>query len=209
MSFKGDIEKIKQVFEYVKQESISVEEMGVKNNEVNHGKKPTLVDTNIGYRGSTPLIWAAQHGRHNVCHYLIKEQKANLEVRDDYQATALIYAVLFNKTEVIKVLLQYKANCKVKSIVGSHAAYWSAYKGNLDALKMLVQSDGDVVDLKGFNGETPLIAASRNGLIAVCKFLVEEKNATVNLKDNDGKIALHHAKENTEIIEILKSKGAK
>ena len=41
MSFKGDIEKIKQVFEYVKQERISVEEMRVKNNEVNQGKKPT------------------------------------------------------------------------------------------------------------------------------------------------------------------------
>ena len=38
MSFKGHIEKVKQVFEYVKQENISVEEMGVKNDEDNQGK---------------------------------------------------------------------------------------------------------------------------------------------------------------------------
>ena len=209
MSKKGDLEKIKQIFAYVNQENISVEEMVVKNNEVNQGKKPTLVDTNSGDYGSTPLILAAskQSGHHHVCQYLIKEQKANLEAKDDNQNTALIYAASSNSLEVLKVLLKYKANCRAKGKDGCHAAYVAAFNGNVDALKMLVEKDGDVIDLKGPNGETPLITASKKGYVGLCKYLLEEKKANINLKDNDGKTALQHA-EDLRIIGILK-KSAK
>ena len=208
MSEKGNLEKIKQIFAYVNQENISVEEMGVKSNEVNQGKKPTLVDTKSGDYGDTPLITALSCGHHHVCQYLIKEQKANLEARDDYQMTALIHAAALNKLEVMKVLLQNKANCKAKDKLGSHAAYEAAWFGYLDGLMMLVEKDGDVIDLKGFDGETPLIAASREGMVDVCKYLVEEMNANVNLKNNNGKTALQHARS-PEIIAILKNKTDK
>lgn len=203
MSEKGDLEKIKQIFAYVNQENISVDEMGVQNNEVNQGKKPTLVDTNSGYEGSTPLIIAANCGHHEVCDYLLTKRKANLEARDDDQRTALIHAAFSNRLEAIKVLLKNNANCKAKGNDGSHAAFWAAYWGNLKALKMLVEKDGDVTDLKGINGETPLIVASIERRADICKFLVEEKNANVNLKDNNGKTALQHARSSL-IIEILK-----
>ena len=71
-----------------------------------------------------------------------------------------------------------------------------------------MEEDGDVIDLKGLNGETPLVAASRRGRVDVCKYLLEEKNANVNLKDNNGKTALQHAK-NPKIIESLENYGAK
>ena len=203
MSSNGDLEKIKQIFAYVNQENISVEEMGVKNNEINQGENPRLVDTNSGFYGRTPLISAAKYGHHHVCQYLIKEQKANLEAMNDYQSTALFYAARFNKTEVIKVLLQYKANCTAIGKNGSQAAFWVASHGNLDALKMLVEKDGDVIDLKRWNGETPLIVASRKGMVAVCEYLVEEMNANVNLKDSFGLTALSYA-TNPVTIEILK-----
>ena len=83
MSSNGDLEKIKQIFEYVNRENISLEEMAVKNNEVNQGKKPTLVDINSGYRGSTPSMEAAANGHHHVCDYLVTVQNANIEAKDD------------------------------------------------------------------------------------------------------------------------------
>ena len=207
MSSNGDLEKIKQIFAYVNHENISMEEMGVKNNEVNQGKKPTLVDTNSGYEGRTPLTSAAIWGHHQICKYLITKQKANLEARDDDQWTALIYAAYENKTEVIKVLLQNKANCKAKDKNGNHPAFYAAYKGNLDALMLLVEKDGDVIDLRGWHGETPLIAASRRQMVGVCKYLVEIMNVNVNLEDDDGKTAIQHAKD-PRIIEILRYKSA-
>ena len=66
LSRKGDLQKIKQIFAFVNEEHISVEEMGVKNNEVNQGNKPRLVDTNSGFNGSTPLITAVWFGHHQV-----------------------------------------------------------------------------------------------------------------------------------------------
>ena len=187
MSRQGELEKIKQIFTYVNQENISVEEMGVQNNEVNQGNKPTLVDTNCGFYGSTPLMSAASNGHHEVCEYLIKHEKANVKAKDED---------------------------------GDHAAYSAAYNGKLYALKMLVENDGDVIDLRGPAGETPLIAASRCDRADVCKYLVEEKNANVNLKDDDGLNALQYAidkppvvrrwstSNNQQIIEILRFKGA-
>ena len=207
MSRKGDLDKIKQIFAYVNQENISVEEMGVKNNEINQGKKPTLVDAKGEFFGRTPLIEAAAAGEHQVCQYLLTEKKANVDARDDCQSTALIFAATSadyaNYLEVVKVLLKHNANAKIKDELGVHAAYEAARYGNIDALRMLVEKDGDVIDLKAWNGETPLIAASGEGKTDVCKYLIEEKNANVNLKDDQGKTALQHAR-NSKIIKILK-----
>ena len=104
MSHRGDLEKIKQIFAYVNQENISVEEMEVQNNEVYRGKKPTLVDTHNGtYNGrKTPLILAAARGYYQICEYLITEQKANLEARDNMQRTALFYAFKSSRTAITR-----------------------------------------------------------------------------------------------------------
>ena len=75
MSRKGDLEKIKQIFALVNQENISEDEMGVKNNEVDQGKKPTLVGNNSGCNGRTPLMIAAECGHHEICRYLITEKR--------------------------------------------------------------------------------------------------------------------------------------
>ena len=185
MSSKGYLEKIKQIFEYISQENISVEEMGVKNNEDNQEKNPTLVDTNSGYRGSTPLMEAAGNGHHHVCDYLITVQNANIEAKDDDKRTALIWAARNNETKVIRVLMNHKINIKAKSKGGFNAAYWAASNGNLDALKMLVEKNGAVIDLNGWQREPRLIVGLREEWVDVCRYLVEEKNAKVSLKDKD------------------------
>ena len=220
MSLEGNLAKIKQIFSFVDQENINVEEMEVENNVVNNGKKPRLVDTNCGCiptDGCTPLITAACSRHHQVCEYLITKQKANLEEIDDHQATVLIHAVdsMVENTELIKLLLKNNANVKAQDIYGRHAAYIAASNGYLNALKMLVENDEDMIDLKRYNGKTLLIAAIESRRVDVCKYLVVEKNANVDLKDNEGKTALQCAYDYAllnfisnqsfhEIIEIFK-----
>ena len=156
------------------------------------------------YFGEAHLIRAAECGHHELCDYLLIELEANLEVIDYDGWTALRRAAYHNKTEVIKVLLKNDANIKAKGTFGHHATYLAAVQGNLYALKLLAEKDGDVIDFKGPNGETPLIAASGKGRIDVCKYLVEEKKANINLED-DGKNALIHAarSERAEVIKLL------
>ena len=69
-----------------------------------------------------------------------------------------------------------------------------------------MKNDGDVVDLKGLNGDAPLIAASKRGYVDVCKYLVEENKADIDLKDDWGKTALQYTC-NPEIINIFKKKS--
>ncbi len=39
---------------------------------------------------------------------------------------------------------------------------------------------------------TPLMAAATSGNLSLCKWLIEEKKANVNVQDSDGDTALHH-----------------
>ena len=193
-SQEGDLEKVKQIFAYVNQENINQE------------RTPRLVDTNSGEWAHTPLTSAAYYGHHQVCEYLIIQQKANLEAVGAFQWTALIWAASSNRIKVIKLLLQNNANVKAKHKSGHHAAYEAARYGYVNALRMLVEKDGDVIYLSGPDGETPLIAASKCGRVDVCKYIVEEKNANVNLKDRQGRTALQYATD-PKIIKILEKRS--
>ena len=51
MSYKGDLEKVKQVFQCVIHENISVKEMGVQNNSLDKEKKPKFVDGTYDFNG--------------------------------------------------------------------------------------------------------------------------------------------------------------
>merc|ERR1712062_86334 len=96
-----------------------------------------------GYNGRTPLMLAAECGHHQICKYLVTEQNANLEVKNYEESTALMCAAIASGPEVIKVLLKNKANSKAIDSIGCHAAYLAANYRNLDALKILVEKDGD------------------------------------------------------------------
>ena len=199
MSSNGDLEKIKQIFAYVNHQNIDIEKLRAK-----------ITESHQGF--PSPFMEAARKGHAQVCEYFISQENANIEARNDYNTasvfyynwTALMFAVDCNQTKVIKVLLRHNPDIRAKDNCGRHATYIAACEGHLGALKMLVRKDRYVVDLRGPDGMTPLIAASsRNGRVDICKYLVQQKNANVNLKDSFGGTALTYA-TNPAIIEILK-----
>lgn len=168
----------------------------------------------------SPLIEAARKGHAQVVEYFISQHNADIDARNNYDSgynsytyydnqytttwTALMVAVDSNQTEVIKVLLRHNPDIRARDDCGYHATYIAACKGYVDALKMLLRKDRHVVDFRGPDGMTPLMAASSNyGRVAVCKYLVEQKNANVNLKDSFGLTALAYA-TNPVTIEVLK-----
>ena len=97
---------------------------------------------------------AAYHGRADICKYLITEQNSDIEAKDYNQDTALIWAALKNRIEVVKVLLDNNADIKTKNKVGGHAAFYAATHGHFEVLRLLVQYDKDVMNLEGCKGRT-------------------------------------------------------
>merc|ERR1712038_617808 len=108
----------------------------------------------------------------------------------------LILAVSKVQMDVVKFLLDNNVNIMAKNQLGMHATYLAAKSGNLSLLKLLVDKNEDVVNLKGYRGQTPLIAASFHGKIDVCKYLLTQTIADVNKQDDSGRTALFWAVDN-------------
>ena len=211
----GDLEKVKEIFKCVDQESISGNERGVKISKFNawnepfQGQNPRLVDTSSGENGKTPLILAAENGHIDVCDYLITHQMANLKARDNNCNSALIHASWNNQIEVTKLIINHSGNIRLQG--ASHATYLAAQNGHLEVLKVLVEKDEAVVELTWQLGRTPLIIASKHGRFDVCKYLITRKNTDVNKKDRLGYSALHVAAQRnySDIVNILLSTEVK
>ena len=73
--------------------------------KVNKKNKPAIVGTS----GFTELMFVAREGNLATCKQLI-EEGCDVNQRDDYGATALIYSVLSNNVEVVRLLLSMGAD---------------------------------------------------------------------------------------------------
>ena len=111
-SSKGDLESIKQIFAYINQQNINVENVRAKINEPHH--------SSMFSQGKqlSPLMEAARKGHAQVCEYFICQHNAKIDSMNNYNAgynyytnggyhyttnwTALMIAVACNQTEVIK-----------------------------------------------------------------------------------------------------------
>jgi len=80
-------------------------------------------------------------------------------------------------------------------------------EGNLEKIKNFVGN----INVNDIMGMAPIHWASDRGDIHILKFLVEDRSADVNLKDNTGQTALHYAVScsHEDICKYLVSKGAR
>ena len=85
--------------------------------------------------------------------------------------------------------------------------YLAAYEGDLPRIKELVKS-GAPLNVKMTHGITPLHGAATAGHLGVVKCLVEN-GAEINVLDDDKMTPLDFAGQHKDIVEYLKSKGAK
>ena len=115
----------------------------------------------------------------------------NAVYKGDYEShTMLRWAAAHNDTDIIRLLLAKGADPNAGPDADS-SLFESINRRNIDALRALLDA-GAKVDVKGYNDETPLIAATKAGLGEFVKLLVE-RGADVNAQLKDGNTALHLA----------------
>lgn len=137
--------------------------------------------------GRTVLMYAAMGGSPVIIKVLI--DKGNLNVKDNFGFSALMYAVFHSNNDAVAELIDKGAD--VNSVADGSNKMGSTFplmiavfKQNTVIISLLIDK-GANINLTDNEGNTALINASKDGYIDVVQTLIS-KGADVNRKNNDG-----------------------
>src|SRR5215472_11790230 len=105
--------------------------------------------------------------------------------------TALIWAVAQKHADVVRVLIEHKADVEARTNTGFTPLLFAAQQGDADSAQMLLNAGADINEATP-DGDTPLLIASASGHEAFSIFLLEH-GANPNLADRNGIVPLHYA----------------
>jgi ankyrin repeat protein len=109
------------------------------------------------------------------------------ETREDQ--TALMWAAAEEHPDIVRTLIEHRADVQTHSKGGFTALMFAAQKGNLETVKALVAA-GANVNAATPGRETPLLIAAESGWEAIGEFLVN-RGANPNVADENGLTPLH------------------
>ena len=123
--------------------------------------------------------------------------------------TPLCMAAKMENYDVVKLLLDRGADCKLEDHTGWTALHWSASNGNKGVSQLLLNSGADIKK-KGECGDTPLHLATRHRHIDVTKLLLD-RGVEPNMVGKYGLEPVHIAATtgHIEVIQLLVQFGAK
>lgn len=161
-------------------------------------------------------MYAAEKNQTDIMKKLIAAG-ADVNLRQAYDETALIWAAKANAVDAIQVLLKAGADINAVSryvsnyhIFSGTALMHAVDEKKLDAIKALIKAGADVnIRSNDYDGRTALmLAARRSGKtgVDIVQALIDA-GADVNAKDKHGKAAIDYA-DDTAVKKILKAAGA-
>lgn len=162
----------------------------------------------IGFAGESDIIEAAKSGNAEKVKILLKADPSLIRTIDSgIGATALHWALIYGKKEVIKAILAYDPDVNKTEAHGGTTMHWAAHFDDAENIRWLLDRGAEIDHVNQY-GRTPLLVAARRGCINVAKLLLD-RGADINAKVKDGSTALHIAARNghTEIIDLFIAKG--
>ena len=133
---------------------------------------------------------------------------ANVNAKDQYGGTALMYAAIHDNAAAVDLLLNNHADINATTGDGVTALELAAHYGDAQAARQLV-TRGANVNLRAGDGSTALHQAARGGSLEIIRLLVEH-GANLNAAEHEGFTPLQYAaaKGATPIVDYLLTKGA-
>lgn len=156
------------------------------------------------HHGETALHLASKNNHEQIVGLLLKEG-ASIVV-DDENWTALNWAVVNNKIELLTMLLEQYTDFDIGNIDRDRALFLAAHEGHKDIVKKLLDN-GVNVDAKDETGSTALDFAVSAGHKETVNVLLEN-DASVIITDDYENSVLHWAVTWEEIARLLLEKGA-
>jgi len=152
-------------------------------------------------QGCTALHHAAAKGGIDVVKELVTGG-AKVDPKDKERKTPLWNACSKGNVEIVKLLLQKGAKAErhcgsskqTTPLIAACTGENDLTARNMIALLIEYGASANVADKK--NGSTPLMAATKNGLLISATYLLQEGKAMPNAVDKLGQTALFHADKN-------------
>ncbi|XP_053397533.1 transient receptor potential cation channel subfamily A member 1 homolog isoform X2 [Mercenaria mercenaria] len=161
----------------------------------------------------TPIHMAAVNGWTNVVRAIVNKEKNTMSDGDEDSNTALHLAAMGGHIKLVEALLNLGAEAEVRNSALRTPLGCAAAQGHLKTVKILAESDASIDATDKLN-MTPLLLAANNGHANVVDYLIEDMNADVTLRNNDGHNCLDlsviedHQDVATEIIKSCSWKYA-
>ena len=143
-----------------------------------------------------------------VVRMLLKDNRVEVNAKDDLGRTALIWASRNGCQEVVgRLLIDERVDVNAKDFRGHSAFFWANYSGSPDTIRVFLQHEGrmDVnATGRGALGNTPLMWACLRGRAAiVSEMLAAFPMLDVHAKNKAGSSALDIARE-LKLLEIAR-----
>ncbi|KAJ4250131.1 hypothetical protein NW762_011941 [Fusarium torreyae] len=140
--------------------------------------------------------------------YLLKEKKADLEVRFGRDMTALHLACMRELKEIVELLLDNGAEIDARDVDGKTPLYYAVETEDCGIIQLLIDK-GANPSITTTDGETSLHQASQLGNLDVAQLLLEN-GSDVTAVTAEGCTPLYFASANgyTEIVRLFVERGA-
>ncbi|XP_057801057.1 uncharacterized protein LOC131016382 [Salvia miltiorrhiza] len=132
----------------------------------------TFVDV-PSFSGETPMILAAKGQHVQVVEYLIRKT-ALIQVSDHKGFTALHYAALGDNMALMELLLKNDAPLEIDSVDGTPLQI-AASRGNVEAVKLLLEHGAEPNSITSVVASSPLIGAIKSRSLECMECLLEAK----------------------------------
>ena len=126
----------------------------------------------------------------------------------EYGMTCLHAAADNGHLAICRLLIDKGAQVEAKNSHGWTPLHHAAYRGHIEIVRLLCDRGADV-EACSYDGWRPLHRAAIWGHISVVKELIEERNAEINARTDNGRTALRIARQcnKPDVAAYLVSRG--
>ena len=150
----------------------------------------------------TQLHYFCENGMTSSVVRMLEMKSIDVEARGGGREngwTCLITAAENGHLDICRLLIDKGAQLEAKTSNGWTPLHCAADQGHVEIVRLFCDRGADVEARTNDNayrpGSRPLHRASMNGHISVVKELIEERNAEINARANDGWTALTNARQ--------------